>query len=328
MNETVKKDILQKIKEYDHIIVGRHFRPDGDAVGSSNGLAWIIRDSFPGKRVEVINEDYSAYLAFLGDDTTVIPDSEYADALFIAVDTAGVDRLSNKKFGLARELIKIDHHVDISPYGDLSWVEDYRSSACEMIVDFYKTFSDELVLSKKAATFLYTGMVTDSGRFRFSSTKGETMRNAGILLDAGIDLETLQAYLDLEDFDYYKFQAYVLSNMNITENGVAYVFVTKEIQEQFGLSAEQASNSVSYMSGIKGCICWLAFIKNPGENDEIRVRLRSRFMTINKLAEQYGGGGHECAAGATVHSEEELMELVNKADALTKEYKETHTGWM
>ncbi len=328
MNEDIKKQILDKIKAYDHIIVGRHFRPDGDAVGSSNGLAWIIRDSFPGKRVEVINEDYSGYLAFLEDEETVIDDSEYADALFIAVDSANVDRLSNKKYALAKEIVKIDHHVEISTYGDISWVEDYRSSACEMIVDFYKTFKDELVLSKKAATFLYTGMVTDSGRFKFNSTTGETLRNAGILLDTGIDLETLQAYLDLEDFDYYKFQAYVLGNMKITENGVAYVHITKEIQEQFGLTSEQASNSVSYMSGIKGSICWLAFIKNPGENDEIRVRLRSRFMTINKLAEQYGGGGHECAAGATVHSEEELMELVNKADALVKEYKSTHDGWM
>ncbi len=327
MNNELKKLILKKIKEYDRIIIGRHFRPDGDAVGSTNGLAEIIRASFPYKEVFVVNEDYSNYVAFLDDDKTVLSDDEYKDALFIAVDTGTEDRLSNKKYGLAKELIKIDHHVDNLPYGDISWVEDFRSSASEMIVDFYLTFKDELKITKRAALCLYTGMVTDSGRFRFSSTSGETLRCAATLLDVGVDIEKLQAYLELEDFSYYKFEAHVFDKMEITENGVAHLFVTKEMQEQFNLDNEQASNSVGFMSGIKGSLVWIAFIENPF-NDEIRVRLRSRFMTINKLAEEYGGGGHECAAGATVHSVAEMNELVAKADALIKDYKANNSEWM
>lgn len=327
MNEEKKLAVLNKIKEYNRIIIGRHSRPDGDAVGSTNGLAEIIKASFPEKEVFVVNEDYSNYVAFLEDDKTVLADEDYKDALFIAIDTGTLDRLSNKKYELAKELVKIDHHVENDTYGDVAWVEDWRSSACEMIVDFYTTFKDELTLTKRAALCLYTGMVTDSGRFRFSSTSGETLRMAGTLLDMGIDIETLQAYLELEDFEYFKFKAHVFDKMKITENGVAYLLVTKEMQEEFKLDNEQASNAVGMMSGIKGSLVWIAFIENPF-NDEIRVRLRSRFMTINKLAEQYGGGGHECAAGATVHSIDELNELVAKADKLIKEYKENNTGWM
>ncbi len=327
MNEQVKKQILERIKEYDKIIIGRHFRPDGDAVGSTNGLYEILKASFPEKTINVVNEDYSNYVAFLDDDKAVFPDDYYSDALFISVDTATFDRLSNKKAGLAKELIKIDHHVDIAPYGDISWVEDWRSSACEMIVDFYMTFKGELKITKRAATCLYTGMITDSGRFRYASTSGSTMRAAAELLDVGIDIETIQAHLDLQEFDYYKFEAHVLENMEITPNGVAYVVVTREMQERFNLDNEQASNAVGFMSGIKGSLVWLAFIENPF-NDEIRVRLRSRFMTINKLAEQYSGGGHENAAGATVHSMDEVKELVMKADELVKEYKASHDGWM
>ena len=80
--------------------------------------------------------------------------------------------------------------------------------------------------------------------------------------------------------------------------------------------------------GIKGCLCWLAFIDNGKESGTTRVRLRSRFMTINQIAEQYRGGGHACASGATVYSEEEKMALIAMADAACKAYKETNEGWL
>ncbi len=326
-NFEIKKQILDKIKEYDRIIIGRHFRPDGDAVGSTMGFATILRESFPKKEVFVVNEDYSDYVAFLDDDKTVLADEAYADALFVAIDTGTADRLSNKKYVLAKEIVKIDHHVDNIPYGDLFWVEDWRSSACEMIVDFALTFKDELKMTKRAAECLFTGIATDSGRFRFSSTSGETMRLAGYLLDFGLDLETIYSNLYLEEFDYFKFQAYIFGQMKVTENGVAYIVVTREMQKEWNLSNEEASNVISLLNSIKGSIIWLAFIENPFD-EEVRVRLRSRFVTINKLAEKYGGGGHECAAGATVHSPEELQCLIDDADALSGEYKANNTGWM
>ncbi|MCQ2538094.1 MAG: hypothetical protein MJ124_06830, partial [Lachnospiraceae bacterium] len=77
MNEEKKLAVLNKIKEYNRIIIGRHSRPDGDAVGSTNGLAEIIKASFPEKEVFVVNEDYSNYVAFLEDDKTVLADEDY-----------------------------------------------------------------------------------------------------------------------------------------------------------------------------------------------------------------------------------------------------------
>ena len=180
-NFEIKRRILDKIKQYDRIIVTRHFRPDGDAIGSSKGLARMLKLSFPQKEVYVINEDSSEYLAFLGGEDAPIADEKYSDALVIVCDTATTDRISNKKFSLAKEIVKIDHHIDVKPYGDLSWVEEERSSLCEMIADFWLTFKNELTLDKEGATYIFTGMVTDSGRFRFSSVDGETMRRAGAL---------------------------------------------------------------------------------------------------------------------------------------------------
>lgn len=325
-NFEIKRRILDKIKQYDRIIVTRHFRPDGDAIGSSKGLARMLKLSFPQKEVYVINEDSSEYLAFLGGEDAPIADEKYSDALVIVCDTATTDRISNKKFSLAKEIVKIDHHIDVKPYGDLSWVEEERSSLCEMIADFWLTFKDELNLDKEGATYIFTGMVTDSGRFRFSSVDGETMRRAGALLDLGIDTEWIYANLNLDDFNVFKFEAYVYKKMKVTTDGVAYIYVDKAMQRKFKLTNEQASNVVSYLDGIKGAIVWLAFIENA--DGSIRVRLRSRFVTINDLAEKYGGGGHDRACGATVHSKKEMKQMLSDANEIVKNYKENNTGWL
>lgn len=325
-NFEIKRRILDKIKQYDRIIVTRHFRPDGDAIGSSKGLARMLKLSFPQKEVYVINEDSSEYLAFLGGEDAPIADEKYSDALVIVCDTATTDRISNKKFSLAKEIVKIDHHIDVKPYGDLSWVEEERSSLCEMIADFWLTFKDELTLDKEGATYIFTGMVTDSGRFRFSSVDGETMRRAGALLDLGIDTEWIYANLNLDDFNVFKFEAYVYKKMKVTTDGVAYIYVDKAMQRKFKLTNEQASNVVSYLDGIKGAIVWLAFIENA--DGSIRVRLRSRFVTINALAEKYGGGGHDRACGATVHSKKEMKQMLSNANEIVKNYKENNTGWL
>ena len=328
MNREVKEQILQKIKEYDRIMLFRHVRNDGDCVGATKGLKEIIKSTWPEKEVYLIDEETAQYLAFMGPEDEPVADELYADALGIVLDTASEARISNKKYKLCRELIKIDHHIPLENYGDLSWVEEERSSACEMIVDFYRTFPDELKLTSLAATHLYTGMVTDSGRFKYSGVSGETMRNAAALLDVGVDTDTLFARLYLEAYEYLKFKAHIYQRMQITENGVACIYIDKGMQEEFGLSLEQASACVGNLDSIRGCICWIAFIENGDEEQSIRVRLRSRFVHINGVAEKYRGGGHACASGATVYGQAEVEALLQDADAVVKEYKETHEGWL
>ena len=244
-----------------------------------------------------------------------------ADALGIILDTGSEDRIFNKKYTLCRETVKIDHHIEREPYGNMSWVEDQRSSTCEMVAKFYDTFRDELVLTEEAAKYLYTGMVTDSGRFRFRDVSGDTLRCAAVLLDRGVDTDTLFANLYMQDFDYLKFKSEISRRIKITENGVAYLYITKKIQKKYKLSREEASNVVSLMDSIKGSLIWVAFID---ADDQIRVRLRSRFVTINDIAEKYRGGGHACASGATLHAKKEIASLLSEADAKLKEYKESH----
>ena len=328
MNFEVKQKILNKIKEYDTIFLFRHVRNDGDCVGATKGMKSLITTTWPDKQVYIIDTETAKYLEFMGPEDAEMPDEAYAQALGIVLDTASQARISNKKYTLCKELIKIDHHIPLEPYGDLQWVEEERSSCCEMVVDFYQTFRDQLVLNSEGATHLYTGMVTDSGRFKYDGVTGETLRCAAALLDVGVDTQTLYARLYLEAFEYLKFKAAIYERMQITPNGVAYIFVDKAMQEEFSLNLEQSSAVIGNLDAIRGCISWIAFIETGDEQNAIRVRLRSRFVHINGVAEKYHGGGHACASGATVYSLEEMDALLRDTDALVKEYKETHEGWL
>ena len=328
MNYEIKKQILDKIKKYDRIMIFRHVRPDGDCVGASKGLKRILQLSFPQKEILLIDDEAPQYLAFMGPDDAEVDIDLYKEALGIVLDTASEARISNKNYKFCKELIKIDHHIPLEHYGTVNWEEEQRSAACEMIADFYETFKDELKIDSEAATYLYTGLVTDSGRFKYSGVNGDTLRCGAVLLDVGVDTDTLFARLYLEAFEYLKFKAHVYEKMQITENGVAYLYVDCAMQEQFGLTKEMASATVGCLDSIRDCICWMVFIENGDEDKSIRVRLRSRFCHINSLAEKYRGGGHACASGATVYGEEEMKSLLAEADALVKEYKETHEGWL
>ena len=327
-NIEVMSLILQKIKDYNRIMIFRHVRNDGDCVGATKGMKAILQATWPEKQVYIIDEETAAYLEFMGPEDAPVEDSLYKTALGIVLDTASENRISNKKYTLCKELIKIDHHIPLESYGDINWVEEERSSACEMVVKFYNAFRNELKLTSEAATYLYTGMVTDSGRFKYEGVTGDTMRCAGTLLDVGVDTETLFARLYLEAYEYLKFKAHIYQRMQITENGVAYIYIDQAMREEFNLSLEQASACIGNLDSIRGCICWIAFIETGDEKNSIRVRLRSRFVHINSIAENYNGGGHACASGATVYSKEEVDALLRDADAHIKEYKETHEGWL
>ena len=316
--------IVEKIAQYERIFIFRHIRPDGDCVGASRGLRAVLRHSFPEKQILLIDCAPPEYLSFLGEDDAPVDECLYADALAIVVDTASSSRISNEKFALCREIIKIDHHLERDPYGAICLVEEDASSCCELIVKLICECSDVLKLTPEAAKYLYLGMVTDSGRFRFRDVDADTMRCAAVLLEQGIDTDLMYANLYMKDFSYFKFEAYVYEKMRITENGVAYIYVDKEMQERFSLSLEDASSAVSLLDSIKNSLIWIAFIENG--DGTIRARIRSRFVAVNELGEQFRGGGHECACGATLISEDEMSELLSRADELLCGYKKDHRG--
>ena len=325
MSKEIMERILEKIEEYERIIIFRHVRPDCDAVGSTKGLRDILRLSYPEKEIYVINSDSSDKTAFLGGDDPDIDEALYADALGISLDAATPDRIANEKYTLCRELIKIDHHINVAPYGDIAWVDPSRASTCEMIVELYRAFPDKLKLDLAAATYLYAGIIADSGSFKFDAVSGETLRCAAVLKDLGVDTARIYANLYLDDFSSLAFRSYVYENVNRTDSGVLYIIIDKATMEKFNLTTELAGEAVNCLSSVRGSLIWIAFIE---ADDKLRARIRSRFVHINELAQKYGGGGHACACGATASDKKEALALVADADALLSEYKKENSDWL
>ncbi len=310
------KRILDKIKAYDTIIIHGHKRPDGDCLGSQFGLKDIITSSFPNKKVYVVGGT-SDYVDYVGKVDT-ISDDVYENALSIVVDTATQSRISEPRYTKGDYVIKIDHHIPVDNYGNLRWVDTNFPSCAQMITYFYYKFRNELTLTKTGAIALYTGIVTDTGRFRYRGVSKLTHQLAGLLIEKGVDIEYIDQQLSKESLQMVALKGYVYSNYVVKDHFI-YIKMTRDVIDQFGVTDEQAASVVNALAGIDGYPVWALFIEYP---NEIRIRLRSNGPTISTLANEFGGGGHAKAAGARLNAWDELENFANKANEIATKYLE------
>lgn len=318
----IKQQILNKIEEYQTIIIIRHVRPDGDCVGSALGLREILRASYPEKRILSVARPRSAFFDFLDPDDADVGVETYREALVIVVDTANRDRIDNDNYVHAPFLIKIDHHIPVEDYGHINYVREDMPATALIIADFYKTFKDKLKITTAAARALFTGVVTDTGRFKYPRVGAAILNLTAMLLECGFDMTEIYSYLYVKDKDDYKLQGYILRKFKTTPHGVAYFIITRRLLKKFALAPDAASALINVLDSIKGHIVWIFFIEN--KEGVFRVRLRSRHVPINELAARYEGGGHAQAAGATVYNRRQIKKLVAEADELVRAYKEEH----
>ncbi|TFD92503.1 bifunctional oligoribonuclease/PAP phosphatase NrnA [Jeotgalibacillus sp. R-1-5s-1] len=309
----MKQEIINLIKQYETIILHRHVRPDPDAYGSQAGLGAIIRETFPEKKVYLAGQPEPT-LNFLA-ELDEIKDETFEGALIIVCDTANTERIDDQRYLKGAKVIKIDHHPNEDPYGDLLWVDTSASSASEMIYELYLSADGELKMSDEAARLIYGGIVGDTGRFLFPSATQKTFDYAGELIKYNFDRTAL--YNDLYEMDAHvlKLQGYVLQNFEMSENGAAYLKLTKEKLSEFGALPSEASLLVSTLGSVKGIKAWVFFIE---EDKEIRVRLRSKKPVVNELAKEYNGGGHPLAAGASIQEWSDADIIIEKLETLCR----------
>ena len=306
------KQVLSYIKQYQTIIIHGHQRPDGDCYGGQFGLKSIIEENFPEKNVYVVVET-SSYVDFVG-KPDIIDDSMYQGALAIIVDTATKDRISDSRFALAAFTIKIDHHIDVDAYADYNVVDTSYPAVSEMMTDF--AVSNNLAIGQQGILALYVGMITDTGRFRYRGVSKRTHMMAGHLVGLGVDVEDIDKKLSSESLQMMSLKGYVYSNFKTTPGGFIYVTMPKSVYETFGVSSEEAASIVNILGGIEGYPVWAIFIEYEAE---IRVRLRSNGPNINELANQFEGGGHAKAAGARIHSWDDVSRFVEATELTIKQ---------
>ena len=290
MNITMEQ-AAEKLMAAKKLLITAHVNPDGDAVGSVLGLSAFLRGR--GKTVTVMIDDkLPKNLSFLpGYDRIVRPEEgKKADAELLVILDTGLDRIGEvAKAAEGLPVLNIDHHISNDGKADFLY-NDNRAAASEMIFEIVDHLGGDF--TPEIATPLYTGMATDTGFFKFSNTRPETMRAAARLLEAGVRPEQVSESLEEKPESIVRGQAAALQTMELSYGGrVAGLYLDKEL----ATSLETTEGFIDFVRVIEG-VEIAVLIKCMDENF-CRVSVRSKGLDVSKVAMKFGGGGHIRAAG-------------------------------
>jgi len=306
--------ILQAIRDYDTIILHRHNKPDGDALGSQIGLKHILLENFPEKTVYAVG-DSAGFYSFMADSAMdTVPNNVYEGALAVILDCGAPTLISDDRYQLAAKRVRIDHHIFCGQIAEEEIVDTSFESCCGLVTQF--AMESGLRLNPKAAAALYTGMVTDSGRFRYDATTARTHQLASFLMEQKFDTNRIFRDLYADSFDSKLLKAKFILKIQFAEN-VAYIYTTLEEFRELNADLFTVSRGmVNTMADIKGVDIWVNFTETE---KGVLCEIRSADKNINPIAVKYGGGGHAKASGATVPDRETAMAMLRDLVALKGE---------
>ena len=317
------KEILKKIKEYKTIIIHRHNNPDLDALGSQIGLKETLQENFPEKEIYAVGD--MNRLTFLGGMDN-ISDEKFSDALCIVCDVAVGALISDYRYFNAKEVIVIDHHQNETNLSTKDkefnlplyrYVDTKALACCEIIANMIESW--ELKLPPHAATALYGGITTDSGRFQYGSNLANIFKTSAYLVENGADPQFIYRNLYVETLENRLMKNHFQSKMQLTKNNVAYMINREDVYEKFDVDTFTISRGmVNLMAGIDVVKIWANFTYDK-QTGKVLCEFRSRDVVIVDIAKKYGGGGHACACGATVESFDLVEAILADFDKLLEE---------
>ena len=304
--------IHKLIEQYPRIIIHRHKSPDGDALGAQQGLRRILQDSYPHKEILAVGDMTPRYEFMAIPPMDEIDDAAYEGALAILLDSAVATLISDDRYRLAAATARIDHHIFCEHFTDEEVVDTSFESCCGMIAAM--AMECGLHVSSDAAKSLYTGMITDSGRFRYDSTTAQTFRLASFLAERPFSTADIYQNLYSDSLDSIQLRAKFTLKIQTTPKGVAYIYTPLEEAKTYGADNFTLSRGmVNVMSEIRGIHSWVNFTETE---DGVLCEIRSNRYNINPIATKYGGGGHQKASGATLKNKEEALSLLNDLNSL------------
>lgn len=310
------KLIDKKIRKYERIIIHRHKNPDMDAIGSQAGLYYLIKENFPKKEVYMVGDSNKFDMENLMHD---IPDSYYKDALVFILDVAVKEMVCDERYLLAKEVIVIDHHANPSDIEDcILFVDPESSSATQYITEIFKSLNYKF--NKEAASYLFYGMVTDTGRFKWMKKAETAFAAASFLASKGAVIEPFYNWLYTESLENRKIKTFFEARL-VYEEGIAYLKNDQDVLDELGVDFFTVSRGMANLaSGIEEIKIWLNFTYNK-ETDKVMGEFRSRDINIVEVAKKFGGGGHVYACGATLKDFAEADLVIEEYKKLLKEWK-------
>lgn len=312
----ILSDILKDVKS---VGITGHIRPDGDCTGSVLALYNYIVENMPETDVDLYLEQPGSEFYYLKniDKIKNTPEDKKYDVFFV-LDCSSLDRIEPfiSCFNNASKTVCIDHHVSNTGFTDLSKIEPQASSACEVL---YGTMDADKI-SRNVAECIYTGIIHDTGVFKYSCTSKKTMEIAGEMMEKGID------YSDIIDNTFYK-KTYVqnqilgralLESVLFYDGKCTFTTVTMDEMEFYGVTGRELGGIVEQLrltDGVEVAI----FLYQTGE-EEYKVSLRSKKkIDVAAIATQFGGGGHVRAAGYTAKGS--VYQIINSiGELIEKQY--------
>lgn len=314
------------------IILVPHKNPDGDAMGSCLGLYHYLKKQ--DQQVTVIApNDYPEFLKWLPADNLVLKyelEKEVSDQLIIeadiifTLDLNALNRVGDMEQILTESTaikIMIDHHQEPADYAKYMYSDVQMSSTCEMVFNFITWMGDQSLIDEPIATCLYTGMMTDTGSFRFPSATSETHRIVAYLMEQGANhSEIYNKVFDTNSFDRMQLLGRALNNLQVKpEYRTAFITLSQEELNEFNYKKGDTEGFVNYALSIENIVFAAIFIEDKG-NDIIKISLRSKgSFSVNAFARaHFNGGGHINAAGG--RSELSLEATIEKFISILPNY--------
>ncbi|NQX83403.1 MAG: bifunctional oligoribonuclease/PAP phosphatase NrnA [Mycoplasmataceae bacterium] len=312
----MNKQILNEIKKHKTIIIHRHQKPDGDALGSQLGLKEILIKKFPDKNIIAVGNrkefDKHSIKNIFKDNFDKVTINDYKGSLVIVVDTANIERIQGEEFFRGETIIKIDHHKTSENFGNIEWIESNTSSVSEMIARFAR--QSKMEITKKAAEYLLTGIITDTGKFMFNSVKAETFEEAMYLSKAGVKISKIANALNDRNINFIRLQGKIMSDLNFSK-GVSYYMMPKGLHKKYSIDYNTASSLIFILMGFSEAN-YALYATYDSKNGHYKASLRSRKKPIVQIAEEHNGGGHEMAAGLKIKNKKEFEEVLSKLKLL------------
>ena len=314
-NDSLKK-IVNIIESHNSFIIASHKNPDGDTIGANFALSEVLK--LKGKNVisyceNDVPEDFKFLLNSnikFNNEVEKISNQKYD--ILIAVDASDENRFSEfrKLKSLCKLVINIDHHKTNDFFGDFNYVDLKASATAEIIYELIKIMDSTITLN--IAKSIYTGIITDTGSFRYSNTTAKTFRIAAELMEYGIDAWDIAEKI-YENIPYkrIKLLSEALSTLYLTANNkIAIMCVNKETLKKYNATYEDTDGFVNYGRSIKGVELSILIRE---EDNGCKLSFRSKgYVDASKLAEKFGGGGHFNAAGAFIEKPmKDTLKIIN-----------------
>ncbi|MBF0578593.1 bifunctional oligoribonuclease/PAP phosphatase NrnA [Erysipelotrichaceae bacterium RD49] len=294
------------IEQADSIVVFRHVSPDPDATGSQLGLCEWIRKEYPYKKV---------YAAGQGEEMDDVDDETIKNSLAIITDTANGPRVDGP-YTLAPKAARIDHHVKVEDFGPLDLVDEKAAAACEIEALMLK--SAHKTIGAKAAQQMMRGLMADTQRFTIPTVRPQTFEAAAWLMEQGASPSEAAKSLYNQPYVIFQYAAKVRSKAKRCGNFL-FALMNQSDYLELGLSFEEAKNQVNALNSIAGMQIWALFTEDLDHT--YSGSLRSAQKSVRELAEQFGGGGHECACGIKKLTALTLPQLVEALDKLANDHQ-------